>query len=348
MSGAAEPPPPLGRPPLRVPVVPLSIGRQVLILALALAAIIPLPLLGAAPSVYSPRANPPMAFVGALVAGLITFTGLHLWTAPVAALHLFTVAVWCSVVDGLGPVGALTLSGMIAAVALHVCVRAHVREDHQFVAATLTAAGSFLALLTLSGLLQGFDPLARLSAIAQRLVEVTFTLLSQMFAAGGPLRPSDAQFLNRLQVEQLPLWVWLLPGNAAATFGLLLWLLGRVIRSRLPGTAERLPPFWAFEISFVYAGPVVVLCLLDAASVVWHLTPLRLVCDNLLWVLLNLYWLGGLAVGHCMTLQWRFGPFLRAWVWIVMLFLAPYLVAAVGLFDTWFHFRRMTAKLARR
>jgi hypothetical protein len=353
----ASPPPPsdeggaraaLGRPPpLKVPVVTLSLPRQLLILALALGVVLPLPLMGVTASPYSPHANPPLAVLGALAISLVTFTALHLWHSLVAAIYLFALALWCSMVDGLGPVGVLMLAAVITGVVLQGGVRASLREDHLFTATAASLALSVAGLFYLSGAVAGFDATARLVAIAHQVMDVSIRLFSEQMTGGGPPTARDQRFLAQLW-QMRPEWVWLLPGGAVSLYALALYVLTRLIRRALPGTAERLPPFWAFGAGMFYVHPVIVLCLLDAVAVLLKVPVARLILDNTLWVLLNLYWLAGLAVCHCLMLQFRFRLLMRIWTWALMILFIKYLVAAVGLFDTWFHFRRLGAKFASR
>jgi hypothetical protein len=99
------------------------------------------------------------------------------------------------------------------------------------------------------------------------------------------------------------------------------------------------------SISEVYVIPVIALCLLDVAAIKLGIRPLRLIADNVLWILLHLYWIAGLAVGHCIMLQLRMALPMRLVGWFAMLMFLKYPVAAVGLLDTWFHFRRLSARL---
>ena len=103
----------------------------------------------------------------------------------------------------------------------------------------------------------------------------------------------------------------------------------------------------------LWTGLLDVLILLLAAMLRWEIPALRVVAENTLEVLVFLHMVAGIAIGHCLSLQLRMGALMRLWVWFVLLFLAldgqmRYVIAAIGLFDNWVHFRRWGAKLGER
>ena len=65
-----------------------------------------------------------IAIAGAeLITALVTFTGLHLWSAPFTATYLFAASLGFTLADRLGPVGVVMLAGLITGAVLQVCVQ---------------------------------------------------------------------------------------------------------------------------------------------------------------------------------------------------------------------------------
>jgi Predicted membrane protein (DUF2232) len=328
----------------------LSAERQIAVFALGLLLLAPLPWIASIPSIYSPSTDPTLAMISALVAAAIAFAVPSLLAPPAAGLFLFAATLWIVLIGAMGPGCVLLLAALLAGIALSLSTRSGLREDHGLVIAASTMLVAVVALYTLSGAVRGFDALERLIQIPGHLIETTLRFLREMLYPYGPLELRDQRELHLLW-EQAPMWTWLMPANALFAFTLMLFVASQSIRRWIRPLARRMPPFWAFTISEVYVFPVIALCLADAAAVVWELAPLRLVADNALWFLFHLYWLAGLAVCHCLMLQRRATLLSRLVWWLALIFLSAFLygrgfLAALGLFDHWFHFRRVGARLA--
>jgi hypothetical protein len=309
--------------------------------------VLPLAPLAGMPSVYSVNAEPLLAFAGALITAVVTFAAMRLWSVPLSATYLLGVAAWVTLVAGLDPQGILLFAGLITGATLVVCLRRGLREDHLLVVSAALPLATVVALFALAGAIHGFDPFARLATLARHLVETSLHVVRETRFSHGPLTRGQSQFLAELW-EKAPRWTWLLAANGAVIFCLALLVATRAIRRWLPLSGDRVPPFATFSVGEIYVYPVIALCLVDVAAVVWDLAPLRLVADNALWILLNIYWVAGLAVCHGLMVQLRFGILLRLWCWVVLVIFAQFLVAAVGLFDTWFQFRGLVARWLAR
>lgn len=332
-------------PPAPMPAVALSWPRQLLLAAAALILVAGLPGLAAVPSPHSAHFNPLAAYVGALLVGTLAFGLLPLWRRPVAALFLVAACVWFAAANGFGAGSVLLLTGLVTGVAMHLAVRQGLRDDLLIVLSIAVMATAAVVLYAVSGLVRGFDAWARLSTVPRHLVETSLLLVRSVLYPYGPLVAAEQQEVSWLEAQG-ETWIWLMPANALIAAAATLYLLTRAVRRRTPGLAERLPPFWAFSVTELAIWPLVTLCLLDAAAIHWDWMTARAVCDNLLWILVNLYMVCGLAIAHCFTLQLRFGPVMRVWTWCVLILFGGNLLAAAGLFDTWFHFRRWGARLA--
>ncbi|MBN1475396.1 DUF2232 domain-containing protein [Candidatus Sumerlaeota bacterium] len=331
------------------PTPALSPPRQLAVVAIGLLLLAPLPWLASIPSIYSSSTDPALAMVSALAAAAVAFAVSALLTPAAAGLFLFAATFWTVLVGAMGPGCVLLLAALVAGSALSLSARASLREDHGLVITASTMLVAVVALYALSGVVRGFDALERLVQIPGYLIETTLRFLREALYPYGPLEMRDQRELNLLW-EQAPLWIWLMPANALFAFTLMLFIATRSIRRWIRPLARRMPPFWAFAISEAYIYPVIALCLADAAAVVWEIAPLRLVADNALWFLFHLYWLAGLAVCHCLMLQRQATPLSRLVWWLILILFSGFLygrgfLAALGLFDHWFHFRRVGARL---
>lgn len=335
------------RLPYRLPTVALSPARQLTIFAIVFAVVLPLPILCTGPTIFSDHANPILTPVGALVIALLTFTGMHMWSLPVAVTHVALTATWILWHDPLGPVSALLIAGLITGVALAVASSRCFTDDHMFAISFGGILIGAIGLFTLAGLVNGFDPIVRMDAISRHVVESTLRTFRNTQFQYGPLRYHDSVVVGSLWMA-VPDWVRLMPARGASAIAFGLFITLRHVRRRLHGAAERMFPFWMFRVHEIYVFPVIGLCLLEALAITRDIMPLQAVCENLLHLLLNLYWLSGLAVCHCAMLQLRMGIFFRVWLWVLLLIVWPYPMAALGLFDTWFNFRKLTGRLGQR
>jgi hypothetical protein len=330
-----------------MPVVSFSLGRQLALLLLAVVAVWPTVIASTTPSPITEHANPALAYVGAIFTAFVTFTLIHLWSRPLAGLWVAGTALWFTAWAGPGAVCALLLAGLVTGVVVQVAVQISLREDHLLVLCVLTPLGAFLGLYALAGLVGDFSAFARLPLHADLLVNGSIQFMRETLYPFGPLTLEEHRRIAAFE-NQAETWIWLLPMMGSVLFGISVFIAARAIRLRLPVVRERVLPFWAFRLSEFYVYPVIALCLIDAAAFLWELTTLRLVADNALWILFRLYWIAGLAVCEGVMRQLQFRWVMRAWCWIVLVALLDIPVAILGLLDTWFPFRKLTARLLAR
>ena len=251
-------------------------------------------------------------------------------------------------IAGLLAMGAVTLLfGNSAALLFGVqyVVAAVVMADalRRRFAATVVVAGSVSAMALAGGVIIGIvllatneQPFASLASAVDRMLQQTL----QVYQAGGP--NAEDRVVMRRAVERFGQGVkLLLPGllvggailNATANFLAVRRVLQRTGLAAQFHEADL--GLWSAPRAFLRVA------VLASVALVVPFHALRIAAANVLLVLLFVYFLQGFAVTHFYLARGSLSRAFRIAGYVAVV-VAPLVVTALGVFDSWFNFRRVS------